>query len=68
VRLITLIPNKNNNIVTSFTPTTRESILNIDITNGTGNSGLFFDLNGATYNVANSTINLSSADGSNAGI
>ncbi|PHI04976.1 autotransporter-associated N-terminal domain-containing protein [Fusobacterium polymorphum] len=56
------------NIVTSFTPTTRESILNIDITNGTGNSGLFFDLNGATYNVANSTINLSSPVGSNAGI
>ena len=56
------------NIVTSFTPTTRASKLNVDITNGTGNSGLFFNADGKTFDVTNSTINLSSAVGSNAGI
>ena len=56
------------NAVTDIPGTTRESILNVDITEGTGNSGLFFDANGKTFDVPNATINLSSNDGSNAGI
>ena len=56
------------NVVTAFPTTTRESILNVDITKGTKNSGLFFDADGKTFNIANSTIQLSSADGNNAGI
>ena len=56
------------NAVTVIPGTTRESILNVDITAGTGNSGLFFDAHGKTFDVPNATINLSSNDGSNAGI
>ena len=56
------------NAVTVIPGTTRESILNVDITAGTGNSGLFFDTHGKTFDVPNATINLSSNDGSNAGI
>ena len=56
------------NAVTDIPGTTRESILNVDITAGTGNSGLFFDAHGKTFDVPNATINLSSNDGSNAGI
>ena len=56
------------NQVTTFPTTTRESILNVDITSGTKNSGLFFDADGKIFNIANSTIQLSSADGNNAGI
>ena len=56
------------NQVTTFPAITRESILNVDITKGTKNSGLFFDADGKIFNIANSTIQLSSADGNNAGI
>ena len=56
------------NAVTVIPGTTRESILNVDITAGTGNSGLFFDAHGKTFDVPNATINLSSNAGSNAGI
>ena len=58
----------SDNVVTALPGTTRESILNVDITAGTGNSGLFFDANGKTFDVPNATINLSSNAGSNAGI
>ena len=66
----------SNNIVTTLPGTTRESILNVDITAGTRNSGLFFDAydenntaaNIKVLDVPNATINLSSNDGSNAGI
>ena len=58
----------SDNVVTALPGTTRESILNVDITAGTGNSGLFFDAHGKTFDVPNATINLSSNDGSNAGI
>ncbi|MEX6495425.1 beta strand repeat-containing protein, partial [Fusobacterium animalis] len=61
----------SNNVVTDISTsstTTKKSILNVDITAGKQNSGLFFDADGKTFDVANSTINLSSADGSNAGI
>ena len=66
----------SNNVVTTLPGTTRESILNVDITAGTGNSGLFFDAynenntaaNIKVLDVPNATINLSSNDGSNAGI
>ena len=66
----------SNNVVTALPGTTRESILNVDITEGTRNSGLFFDVydendtaaNIKVLNVPNATINLSSNDGSNAGI
>jgi len=56
------------NAVTVIPGTTRESILNVDITAGTGNSGLFFDAHGKTFDVPNAKINLSSNAGSNAGI
>jgi len=64
----TVATSTSNNVVTALPGTTRESILNVDITAGTGNSGLFFDANGKTFDVPNATINLSSNDGSNAGI
>ena len=64
----TVATSTSNNVVTALPGTTRESILNVDITAGTGNSGLFFDANGKTFDVPNATINLSSNGGSNAGI
>ena len=72
----TVTKSTSDNVVTELPGTTRESILNVDITAGTKNSGLFFDAydeNNTTANikvldVPNATINLSSANGSNAGI
>ena len=64
----TVTKSTSDNVVTELPGTTRESILNVDITAGTGNSGLFFDANGKTFDVPNAKINLSSNAGSNAGI
>ena len=56
-----------NNTVTSIPGSTRESVLNTDITAGKQNVGLFFDAAGQTFDVANSTINLTGGQ-KNAGI
>ena len=55
------------NKVITFPVNTRASILNADITAGEQNVGLFFDAAGATFNVVNSTINLTGGK-KNAGI
>ena len=56
-----------NNTITSIPGSTRESVLNTDITAGQQNVGLFFDAAGQTFDVANSTINLTGGQ-KNAGI
>ena len=54
--------------VVEIPATTRASILNIDITGGTQNTGLYFDKTGATFNVVKSTININNGTSNNTGV
>ena len=54
--------------VVEIPATTRASVLNVDITGGTQNTGLYFDKTGATFNVVKSTININNGTANNTGV
>ena len=54
--------------VVEIPATTRASILNVDITGGTQNTGLYFDKTGATFNVVKSTVNINNGTANNTGV
>ena len=54
--------------VVEIPATTRASVLNVDITGGTQNTGLYFDKTGATFNVVKSTVNINNGTVNNTGV
>ena len=58
----------NTVVVVPIPSTTRASVLNVDITGGTQNTGLYFNKSGATFDVVKSTINISNGTANNTGV